>query len=357
VSSRARVALVCTGLGYVNRGFERMTRDLFDAYGGDERVLLFKGDGEGSEQEVALRVPHRTGLLRTLGPERAYHAELAAFAALLVPQLVRRRIGLVHYLEPYLGNVLAGARRTLPLRFRLLLTDGLGLTVRSGSRADVLHVLTPLAREEAVRGGRADGDVVAIPAGVRADRFGGVSKADARAQLGLPAEARIVVEVAALNRRHKRVDFLIEEVARLGDGTMLLLDGAPEEPELIEVGSRLLGDRFRYQHVESLRVPLLYAAGDVFVHAALEEGYGLAAVEAMAAGLPVVMHDTPHFRWLVGDERQLVDFREPGALRRGLEQLPPNAAARNRHRAGELDWTALRPQYLEMYERILARPR
>jgi glycosyltransferase involved in cell wall biosynthesis len=355
MTARPRVALVCSGLGYVNRGFERMARDLFDAYAGDERVILFKGGGTSSTREVVLRVPHRTGPLKVLGAERAYRAELVTFAALLAPQLVRRRIEVVHYFEPYLGNLLAAARRRLGLGCRLLLTDGLGLTVRSGSRADVLHVLTPLAREEMLAGGRSEADVVSIPAGVNTARFRGISRSAARAKLGLPADGRIVVEVAALNRRHKRVDVLIEEAASLDDGTTLLLDGAPEEPELIGLGRKLLGDRFRYQHVESAQVPQLYAAADAFVHAALAEGYGLAAVEAMAAGLPVVMHDTPHFRWLIGDARQLVDFREPGALGRGLDKLPPDAAERNRLRAAELDWAALRPRYLDLYEDILAR--
>jgi len=55
---------------------------------------------------------------------------------------------------------------------------------------------------------------------------------------------------------------------------------------LLELGQRRLGERFRYSHVASESVPLLYAAADVFVHPALVEGYCLAAVEAMAAGLP-----------------------------------------------------------------------
>lgn len=345
-----RVALACSGVGYVNRGFERMARDVFDTVDGVVDLTLFKGGGVRAPREVVLRVPRRNGPLARAGGDRAYQAELVAFATRLLPHLVRGHYDVVHYLEPYLGNVLAAARRRLRLRYRLLLTDGLGLTVRSGSRADLLHVLTPLAQKAAIAGGRPTGEVAFVPAGIHTARFR-ADRAAARAELGLPQEARVLLDVAAVNRRHKRIDVLIDEVARLDDESILLLDGALEEPELLELGRGRLGDRFRYVHVESDRVPLLYAAGDVFVHAALEEGYGLSALEAMASGLPVVMNDTPHFRWLVGDERQLVDFRAPGALARGLAQLPDDTADRNRAHAAEFDWRTLRPRYVELYER------
>jgi len=351
-----RVALVCTGVGYVNRGFERLARDLFETMRDKVDVTLFKGGGPSSEREVQLRVPRRTDPhAALLGRDRALHLEYALYAARLYPRLRRGEFDVVHYLEPYLGNVLAAARRRFGGRFALLLTDGLGLTRRSSSRADLVHVLTPIARELLVGEGRAPAEVVDLPVGIHAAAFApAISRAEARRRLGLPAEGRIVLDVAALNRGHKRIDALIAEVAALGGDTVLLVDGAPEEPALVEEGRRALGDRFRYLHVPSAEVPLLYAAADVFAHAALEEGYGIAVVEAMAAGLPVVVHDAPHFEWLVGDRRQLVDFSRPGALARGLEALPPDAASRNRARAAQLDWSALTAAYAALYETAAA---
>ena len=43
-----------------------------------------------------------------------------------------------------------------------------------------------------------------------------------------------------------------------------------------------------------------YAAADVLAFPSVKEGFGLAALEAMAAGVPVVTSDLPVFReWLV----------------------------------------------------------
>ena len=222
-------------------------------------------------------------------------------------------------------------------------------------RADFLHVVTPEAEARVLAGGRPAASLFSIPCGVRVERFRPtMAKAEARGRLGLSGGGRILLDVAALNREHKRIQVLIEEVARLDDDTVLLVDGSPEDAGLIALGERLLGPRFQHRHLPTADVPLLYAAADVFVHTALEEGFGLAAVEAMAAGLPVVMHDQPHFRWLVGDPRQLVDLTREGALATALAALPADAAERNRARAAELDWSALRPAYAAMYEGVLA---
>ena len=350
-----RVALVCAGLGVVNRGFERLAADMYDLLAEELPVTLVCGGTTGRPGEVALRVPRRTEEpLARLRGGRGVSAELALFAARLAPSLLHGRYAVVHYLEPYLGNLLAELRRRLGLQFSLLLTDGVGMTADGSRRADWLHVVTPEAEQRVLGGGRSASSLFTIPCGIRSERFRpAVSRQEARRRLGLPAQGRILLDVAAVNRGHKRVHVLIEEAARLGDGSILLVDGSPEDPALLELGRARLGERFQHRHVPTGDVPLLYAAADVFVHAALEEGFGLAAVEAMAAGLPVVMHDQPHFRWLIGDARQLVDWSAPGALAAGLAALPADAAERNRARAGDLDWQALRPAYAAMVSQVL----
>lgn len=353
---KPRVALVCTGVDFVNRGFERATRDLFEQLGGQADVTLFKGGGRPALRETRLRVPRRTGPhARAIGWQRAYELEVLLFATRLYPR-VRGRYDVVHYFEPYLGNVLAAARRRFGGRYALLLTDALGLTRESSSGADLVQTTTPGGRDLLLSEGRPGDEVDFIPLGINTRRYAATaSKAEARQALGLPLDRRVLVAISAVNRRHKRVDTLVEEVAQLQDGSILLLSGALEEIELLVEARNRLGDRFEFADVPSDQVPLLHAAADVFVHAALDEGYGLAIIEAMAAGLPVVTHRSPHFEWLVGDTRQLVDFRLPGALAQGLASMPGDARERNLARAHELDWGTLVPSYIDLYERVAHR--
>jgi glycosyltransferase involved in cell wall biosynthesis len=302
-------------------------------------------------------VPHRDGPTARFGAQRAYELEVAAFAVRLLPHLVRGRVEIVHYSEPYLGNALAAARRRLRLRFRLLLTDGLGLSARSSSRADFLHVLTPLARDEALAEGRPADRLFTIPYGFHAGRaVATVGRAEARRRLGLPVDGRLLLDVAAVNRRHKRIDALIEEAVRLPSEWTLVVAGAPEEPELLELGRARLGARFVHLLLDHDEVPLAYAAADVFGHASLSEGFGLGILEAMAAGLPVVVHRTPHFAWLTGDDAQLVDLTRPGALAEAVVARRPEDGERNRARAVTFDWSRLAGDYVAMYEAALDSP-
>src|SRR5690606_26391220 len=63
-----------------------------------------------------------------------------------------------------------------------------------------------------------------------------------------------------------------------------------------------------------------YAAADVLAFPSVKEGFGLAALEAMAAGLPVVTSDIPVFReWLVpGRDALLAPVGDEEALATAL---------------------------------------
>jgi glycosyltransferase involved in cell wall biosynthesis len=68
-------------------------------------------------------------------------------------------------------------------------------------------------------------------------------------------------------------------------------------------GELQLNDRVRfYGYVKD--VPEFLKAADVFLITSLWEGFGLAAVEAMNAGLPVVASDVAGLNEIVGDDGQ-----------------------------------------------------
>ena len=95
---------------------------------------------------------------------------------------------------------------------------------------------------------------------------------------------------------HKNVDVLLRAFAAMmaSDPDLhLVLCGAhlPSEPaRLRELG---IAERTHVLRASDAQLPWLYSRAEAFVFTSLCEGFGLPAVEAMAAGCPVVLSDIP----------------------------------------------------------------
>lgn len=358
-----KVALVCPTLGQTRRGYERFIGDLFRELRTRADVTLFKGAGPEALDEIV--VPHlrRTGILEKVTGGRLaytrYRLEFASFAAAAWPRLAAGRYDLVHFIDPPLARWFAHGRRMLRSPFALLFTDAGPVPCDAWRYVDRVHCLTPAAREAALRAGTPAERLTMIPVGVDPTQFRcDEDRTELRRRHGVPQEAFVVLAVTTLNRHHKRIDHLIEEVARV-PGALLWIDAGlhPDgDPSLIDLARARLGERFHHTHVASSAVAELYRSADVLVSAALEESFGMALVEAATTGLPVITHDSPHFRWLLGESAERLDMALPGALAAALARRMAAAAPAPRSAAivERLGWEALREDYLGMYRDTLA---
>jgi alpha-1,6-mannosyltransferase len=127
-------------------------------------------------------------------------------------------------------------------------------------------------------------DALAAPLGVDTAVFAPAmgERAALRRRLGLAAGRRLLV-FAGRPAREKRVDVLVEAVARLGDPYTLLLVGAG--PAASELGPNVLTMPYEREPAALARI---LAGCDAFVHANDAEPFGMVVLEAMACGLPVV---------------------------------------------------------------------
>lgn len=82
----------------------------------------------------------------------------------------------------------------------------------------------------------------------------------------------------------------------------------------------------------------LYRAADVFAFPSTKEGFGLAALEALSCGLPVVASDLDALATFLEDDRSalLVRVGDPEALGAALARIGREPATRERLRAGGL---------------------
>jgi alpha-1,6-mannosyltransferase len=110
-----------------------------------------------------------------------------------------------------------------------------------------------------------------------------------RASLGLPADARLLL-YAGRFAPEKNLQQLVEAVQRLGPRYHLLALGAGPCPP---VGDQVHVLGFQSQ---AAQVALAMASVDAFVHAGDQETGGLAVLEAMACGTPVLVRDAGGLR-------------------------------------------------------------
>lgn len=129
--------------------------------------------------------------------------------------------------------------------------------------------------------------------GVDCDRFIPGDKSVARKLLALSLEKFWIISVAQA-RPEKRLDLIIKTAKKVFDlrparavGFVFIGDG-PTMNASRELARELdLGDRFIFAGHQKNLVPY-YQAADLMVHAATRESFGLAIVEAMSCGIPVV---------------------------------------------------------------------
>ena len=88
--------------------------------------------------------------------------------------------------------------------------------------------------------------------------------------------------------------------------------------------------------VEDAELEGLYRAADVFALPSTKEGFGLAVLEALAAGLPAVVSDLEVFRGFLGDGASalLAPAGDPDALAAALVRVARDPALAERLRAG-----------------------
>jgi glycosyltransferase involved in cell wall biosynthesis len=153
----------------------------------------------------------------------------------------------------------------------------------------------------------------------------------------VPANARIVLSVSRLTRQ-KGIDTAIRALPLLPDDVVLVVLGeGPERERLRELAEELLVvDRvFLPGRVPDVGAWLRRA--HVYVQPSRWEGFGLAVLEAMVSGLPVVATNVSSLPELVadGDTGVLVPPEDPAALARGVERAlaEPVLGAAGRDRA------------------------
>ena len=355
-----RVLMPCTGLGRVRRGYEVFTRSCAGALRGrdDVAVTVYAGGGDLEAGERATwNLPRRGGAARAIGAlvqRDPYFVEQLSFAVGMLPRLAANPPDVVYFADLNLGNALWWLRRAVPMRYRLLYYNG-GPTTRPFTRCDVVQQVSPEHLAASVARGESRDRQFLLPHGVDIPKAFAPPTAAvrdaARDALGVPRAGQVILSVGALSLSHKRMDAVVDAVAALPSQPFLLLVGeeTDETPRLRAHARDRLGERCAMRTLPPGEMPRAYAAADAFVLASFREGFGLAQVEAMAAGLPCVAHDSATSRYVLGLGGFFGDLAVadalPNLLRAALDAGMHDAGARHDAVWRRFSWDVLRDAY------------
>jgi glycosyltransferase involved in cell wall biosynthesis len=184
-----------------------------------------------------------------------------------------------------------------------------------------------------------------------------------------PKEPRPTLLALGRVRKYKRLDLVIDAVARLArerhPDLELVVAGTGNWLEPLKEHARRAGaaDRVRFLgRVDEAEKVRLYRRAWALVMTSPKEGWGLTCLEAAACGTPVIASDSPGLREAVRDGQSglLVPHGDRDALGAAMDRLLSDDGLRERLRTGALDfagrfsWDRAADETLEILETAIA---
>lgn len=323
-----KVFLACSGVGHVKRGYESFNRECFRVLSTFPSldITLFKGGGEPSVNEIALwNLPRSHSITIRLGKlvgKTAYYIEQLTFFLSLIPHIQFSQPDIIYVCDVNLANFARLWRNWTKQNYKILFRNGGPINPIHHSRWDHVQQVAPVHLQAALDIGIPIEKQTFVPNATnispKLERLTESEKHALRSKLGIPINRPLILSVGAIDKKRKRMDYVIQEVANLSHlQPFLLLLGQQEAEaaEIIELGQQLLGSQsFQVRTVDKTEVSDYYKAADVFVLASPDEGFGFAYVEAMSYGLPCLAHDYPTARFVLGEMGYFANLKLEKAL-------------------------------------------
>jgi glycosyltransferase involved in cell wall biosynthesis len=235
-----------------------------------------------------------------------------------------------------------------------------GLYLTSELFSDATIAVSDVVKERLIRWGVPAKKITVIPNGLETAplAFDPAMRERARQQFGIGPDTFVI---GALGRIHenKRVDLTVEAAAPLlGERCKMLVIGRGEHRPQVEAAAARLGvtDHVIFGGFQPDTAAML-AAFDLYVASSVQETFGLAMLEAMASGLPVVYTVCPALDGIqTSQARQVAGTSEAmrEEIRKAVEAGPqprePDSAVFDRY-----SMESVARQIDDLYEQTLAR--
>jgi glycosyltransferase involved in cell wall biosynthesis len=323
-----KIAFLSAGLGNISRGFETSCCTWFDEIKNKENIKprLFSG----GKYKAATRIwncPRNGYIASALRYVRLIkdgcRLEQFTFSFGFLFYLIFYNPHIIWLQEATLANMLLKFRKIFKLRYELMFCDGAPVGHNFAKRFDYLIFLHQYAMDDAICNGVEPERCCVIPhLSLNADRS--LNKLDARLKMNISKEKFVIICVAAWNNHHKRIDYLLNEIASFNSKeVMLLLCGQPEKDSiLLKDTAAKLDINVQWHTFSQQDLSIAYSASDLFVLPSLNEALGAVLIEAGSHGLPVICHPHQAGKFIFGENYNgLTNLSENGNLTKKIKEL------------------------------------
>lgn len=189
-----------------------------------------------------------------------------------------------------------------------------------------------------------------IPHGVDLEKF-----RPGKSKITISLERPIILCVSSFDP-FKRVDLAIAAVSKLKKGSLVVLGGERSEGKIEKIAEKLLGDkRFLLKKISPEAMPEYYKSADIFTLPSNEsEAFGIANLEALASGLPVVATNDLLRKEIIGDAGILIDPTDSESYSNALQTaFETNWGDKPRKQAEKYSWDMVAKKYNDLFEELI----
>ncbi|MDD5617980.1 MAG: glycosyltransferase family 4 protein [Candidatus Omnitrophica bacterium] len=316
-----KVALLCSGLGRVKRGFESFSEELFSVLKDELDITLFKGGGNLQQKEIVLWCLKREGLLRFLGlsSQRRIAIESLTFTISFLFYLIKDQYNVIFLSCPTTGNILMLFKKILPLKYKVIISNGGPVPISDIRSIDFIAQVTENEYKKSIESGFSKEKIKLLPYGIFTGRFDTKSdKNKLRSKYGIPNDKFVVLSVGQINAYHKRMDFLIDSFSQLDHNKYFLLIAGSRDlqtNQLKKMAREKLGGNYLFLvDVDYALMPEIYVLADCLVHCSLFEGFARVLLEAMSSKLPIIAHRMDNNVWPIDNIECLINMNNRSEL-------------------------------------------
>ncbi len=158
----------------------------------------------------------------------------------------------------------------------------------------------------------------------------------------------------------KRIKDLIKAVTYVEDVKLIVVGDGERKKYLENLSKKIqLEDRIVFKgHIDNKNLPSIYSKADLFVLPSYNEGMSNSVLEAMSAGIPIIMSKTGGSDELIKNNGEIVQAGKPfkiaekiNSYRRSPEKLEQHGK-NSRRLAENFGWNKVANSYIEIYDSI-----